>query len=135
MTSSFSDLGNVGTGKSNGINGANLAEARRLFTKGEINAAKHRHEMDYMHHFRLASAMHHPWGLQLTDPNKLKPTDISRDTSVPVVGLEGGSTVFIEAGKLMDAGMSKRDILNGVTADEVIKLVSEGELDMELELH
>ncbi len=39
MTSSFSDLNNIGSGKSNGIDKNNIAEARRQFQKGDINVS------------------------------------------------------------------------------------------------
>ena len=39
MTSSFTDLGNIGTGKSNGIDKNNINEARRQFQSGAIKAS------------------------------------------------------------------------------------------------
>lgn len=85
--------------------------------------------------WEMASSPYNPWGYQLKDPIKLDPKEIYRDTSVPVTGFAGGSTIYIEAGKLIDAGMSPDIILSGVTADDIDDLIARGDLDLDVQLH
>lgn len=135
MTSSFVDLTAVGSGKSNGISAQNIAEARRQFTKGTINAAKHEAEMRYMHDFRMASAINQ-WEQQLQASIRHDPQEIYTDTLIAVTGFEGGTTLYIEAGKLHEAGMSIDQILSGVTADDIDALLEHKSIaDLGLRVH
>lgn len=85
--------------------------------------------------WQMASSPYNPWGYQLKDPIKLDPQEIYRDTSIPVTGFAGGSTIFIEAGKLIDAGMSPNIILGGVTAEDIDELIARGDLELDVQLH
>lgn len=90
---------------------------------------------DHTKAWQMASTPYNPWGYQLKDPIKLDPEEIYRDTSIPVTGFAGGSTIYIEAGKLIDAGMNPDIILGGVTADDIDELIAKGDLELDIALH
>lgn len=136
-TSSFVDLTHVGSGKANGISGNNLAEASRQFQKGIINSANHhngRRDRDIFNAWKMASTPYNPWGKQLQNAIRV-PNEIYTNTPIAVTGFEGGSTLYIEAGKLHKAGMSIDQILAGVTAEDIHVLLTRGDLELDLVRH
>lgn len=132
MTSSFMDLTGVNTGKSNGINKANLAEARRQFTAGAINSSrKHQAAMhhDHTNAWKMASSQYNaPWMKRLDNSIKFEPNEIYENTRIKIPGLDNGSSIYVKAGALVAAGFTIHEIMDGLEWDDVAEMIERNDI-------
>lgn len=132
MTSSFIDLTGVNTGKANGINKANLAEARRQFQAGAINSAKKHQAQDNSNAWKMASTPYNaPWMHRLDNSIQFEPKEIYENTKIKIAGLDNGSTIFLRAGALVAAGFTIHEIMDGIEWDDVAEMIERNDIQPE----
>ena len=128
--SSFAGISDVGSMT------AKKADGKRDLSKVQMVAAARRQAKrnapEMRQSWNVGSTPYNPWGAQLKNSIEFTPKAIYESTPVRIDGLDNGSSIYVQAGDLLEHGFTTGEILNGnIHWDDVEQLIADRELDYE----